>query len=197
MTLTGADLGVLTNLARALGVVDASGSFNADWMSAPGDRLKHVLADDTQRAGLIGFVDEVLGDARRIDDPLGLVWLPVFDRTEADQPTVAVYVVLDEHPADHVCIGVGVVASASDGLASIKAHVPIFRAAKLGHAAAPDPVVLGTADGVITLEAAVVIEDPMIRSVSLSAVVPTGGSAAPTLGLRLMGLQLPGAPGCR
>lgn len=197
MTLTGADLGVLTNLARALGVVDASGSFNADWMSAPGDRLKHVLADDTQRAGLIGFIDEVLGDAHGVADPSGLVWLPVFDRTEAGQPTVTVYVVLDEHPADHVCVGVGVAATASDGLASIKTHVPIFRAVKLGHAAAPDPIVLGTADGVITLEAAIVIEDPMIRSVSLSTAVPTGGSAEPTLGLALEGLQLPGAPAPR
>ena len=193
MTLTGADLGVLTNLAKALGVVDDSGNFDADWMSAPGDRLKHVLADDTQRASLIGFVDEVLGGAHRVDDPSRLIWLPAFDRAEADQPTVTVYVVLDEHPSDHVRIGVGVAASASDGLASIKAHVPIFRAAKLGHAAAPDPVVLGTADGVITLEVAIAIGDPTIRSVSLAAAVPSDGSSA-TLSLALEGLQLPGAP---
>src|SRR5262249_6476760 len=60
------------------------------------------------------------------------------------------------------------------------------------HAAAPDPAILGTADGVITLDVAIGIGDPTIQSVALTASVPTDGSA-PTLGMTLLGLQLPGA----
>ncbi len=197
MSLNGSDLGVLTDLAKALGLVDAGGNFNADWMSAPGDRLKHVLADDTQRAGLVAFVDEVLAGSDRVSDPSGLVWLPVFERTGGGGPAVSVYVVLDESPADHVRIGVGITLHAADSIASVKAHVPMFRAAKLNHAAVADPVVLGTADGVIAVDVAITIADPTIQSVSLSAVVPSGGTAAPALGLALEGLRLPGSPAPR
>ena len=142
MSLTGADLGDLGDLAKALGLLDSGGNFNSDWLSAPGDRLKHVLADDTQRAGLVAFVDGALGGSESVTDAAGLVWLPVFDRAEAGAPHVRVYVVLDEHASDHVRIGVGVAVSAADEKGSAKAHVPLFRAAKLGHAAAAEPVVL-------------------------------------------------------
>ena len=40
---------------------------------------------------------------------------------------------------------------------------------------------------------AVTIDDPIIERVSLTARVPTGGTAAPTLGVSLKGLVLPGA----
>jgi large repetitive protein len=193
VSLAGADLGELADLARALGLLDASGGFDAGWMSAPGDHLKHVLADEHQRAGLIAFVEDVLGDAHAAPDPSGLVWLPAFSHSEAGHPTVAVSVVLDESPADHVRIGVGVSATSADARASVKAHVGLFRAGKLG-AAPADAVILGTAEGTIQIEAAIEIGDPTIRSAALSAAVPTAGSAAPTLGLVLEGLQLPGAP---
>src|SRR5262249_56659212 len=66
--------------------------------------------------------------------------------------------------------------------------------AKLGQAAASDPVVLGTADGVVTFDVQVTIGDPTIEGVSLTGAVPPGGTDAPNLGLALQGLQLPEAP---
>ena len=51
VTITGSDLGALGDLGKALGLLDTGGSFNSDWMSAPGDRLKHVLADDASARG--------------------------------------------------------------------------------------------------------------------------------------------------
>ena len=194
MSVAGSDLGVLEDLAKALGLLDSGGGFNGDWMSAPGDHLQKVLADDSQRAGLISFVDEVLGGPERVSDPSGLVWLPVFERSEGGEPAVTVYVVLDEHPSDHVRIGIGVTVEAADGIASVKAHVPMFRAAKLDHAGVSNPVVLGTADGVIGLDVEIAIADPTIQSVALTALVPTGSTAAPVFGLALRGLRLPGAP---
>jgi large repetitive protein len=196
MTLTGADLGVLGNLARALGLLTGSGDFNSEWMSAPGDHLKQVLADEEQRAGLVAFVEEVLGDEHDVKDPSGLVWLPAFSHAEAGHPTVSVSVILDEQPADHVRIGVGVIASSSDGLGSLKAHVPLFRAGKSGAQASPDPVVLGTAEATVEIEASIEIGDPTIRAASLSAAVPTDGST-PTFGLVLEDLLLPGSPAPR
>ena len=111
---------------------------------------------------------EALGGSERVTDATGLVWLPVFERHEGGEPAIVVYVVLDDHPVDHVRIGVGVSVAASDGVADIKAHVPLFRAAKLT-TRRPDPVVLGTADGVIAVDVAVTIDDPIIESVSLTA----------------------------
>jgi hypothetical protein len=102
VSLTGGDLGILGDLAKALGLLGSNDNFNSDWLNAPGDRLKQILADDTQRAGLVSFVDEALAGSERVTDPAGLVWLPVFERAESGEPHVRVYVVLDEHPADHV-----------------------------------------------------------------------------------------------
>ncbi|HEX3609322.1 MAG TPA: DUF6603 domain-containing protein [Solirubrobacterales bacterium] len=195
MSLTGTDLGVLENLARALGLLDGSGDFDSEWVSAPGDHLKQVLADEGQRASLVAFVEEVLGDEHGVEDPSGLLWLPAFSHAEAGHPTVSVSVVLDEQPVDHVRIGVGVMASSSDGLGSLKAHVPLFRAGKLGHSTA-DPVVLGTAEATLEIEASIEIDDPTIRSASLNAAVPTDGST-PTFGLVLEDLLLPGSPAPR
>ncbi len=151
-----------------------------------------MLADDDQRQALVAFVDEVLGGADASKDPRGLTWLPVFERTGAAVgPDVTVFVVLDDQHVDHVRIGVGVAVQASDQIASVRSHIPLFRAAKQGHPPASDPVILGTADGVISIDLAVTIDDPLIRGVQLIADVPTGGDA-PTIGVRLLGLQLPG-----
>src|SRR5581483_3389346 len=167
------------------------------WLNEPGTYLQRVLADDTQRAGLIAFVDEVLGGAERVTDPAGLVWLPAFERTEAGHPSVKVFVVLDEQPTDHVRIGVGVTVDPHDRIASVRAHVPLFRAAKSHHPPASNPVVLGTADGVASVDVTVTVADPTIRSVAVTARVPTGGTDAPVFGLALQGLRLPGAPAAK
>ena len=194
MTLAASELDVLQHLATALGLVDSGGQFNGEWMSEPGTYLGRVLADDTQRAALVAFVDEVLGGSERVSDPAGLVWLPVFEHAQSGEPTVKVCVVLDESPPDHVRVGVGVDVRSSDGIATVKAHVPLFRATKQNHAPGASPIVLGTADGVISFDLGITVAEPALRGVALTARVPTGGTAAPQFGVSLLGLRLPGSP---
>ena len=141
----------------------------------------------------MAFVDEVLGGPTATTDPRGLTWLPVFERSGSGGPDVTVYVVLDDHPADHVGIGVGASVAASDGVASLRTRIPLFRAAKTGHPPASSPVVLGTPDGTMSLDVLVTVDDPLLHALQLVADVPTNGDA-PTLGLDLQGLQLPGDP---
>ena len=50
MTMTAADLGVLGDLATALGIMQ-DGSPDAGWFGDPAARLKTVLSDDGQRDG--------------------------------------------------------------------------------------------------------------------------------------------------
>ena len=42
MTLTGTDLGAVSDLAEALGLVDSGGTFQDSWLSKPGDHLATV-----------------------------------------------------------------------------------------------------------------------------------------------------------
>ena len=194
MSLTAGDLGSLGSLAKALGLVTTTGDLNGAWLSEPGTYLSRILADDGQRGALVAFVDEVLGGATSTTDPRGLTWLPVFERSGSGGPDVTVYVVLDDQPADHVRIGVGASVAASGQVASLRTHVPLFRAAKTGHPPASSPVVLGTADGSISLDVRVTVSDPLLQALELVADVPTGGDT-PTIGLNLLGLRLPGDTG--
>ena len=97
-------------------------------------------------------------------------------------------------PADHVRIGVGAPWSASDAIATVKAHVPLFRAAKLNHAGARprDPRHRRRRDRARRRDHDQRPDDPVRWPLRLC--VPTGSTAAPVLGLSLQGLQLPGAP---
>ena len=90
------DLGVLGELAGALGLVDGDGALNESWLSDPGSYLSSVLADEDQRHALVAFVDDVLGGEERTTGPDGLVWLPIVDEND---PDLTVSIVLDEQPA--------------------------------------------------------------------------------------------------
>ena len=190
------DLGVLGDLAKALGLVDGS-TFRQDWLSDPGAYLSRMLADQQQREALIAFVYEVLGGDERAAGPDGAVWLPI---AKATDPNVAFFFVIDDRAAASVAIGLGVRASSSAPQASVSAHIPLFLAAKTGQTVA-SPLLLGTPAGRatlavdITLEAAAPVPGQAhLGGVSLALEVPTSaGGAPPNFSLALRQLQMPGA----
>ena len=190
------DLGVLGDLAKALGLVDGS-DFRQDWLSNPGEYLSRMLADRQQREALVAFVDEVLGGDERTTGPDGAVWLPI---ARATDPDVAFFLVIDDRPATSVAIGLGVRASSVAPVASVSAQLPLFAAAKSGHTVA-SPLLLGTPAARatlavdITLEAAAPVPGQAhLGGVSLTLDVPTGaGGAAPVVSIALRQLQMPGA----
>jgi hypothetical protein len=200
MSFGGSDLGVLGDLAGAVGLTDDSGSFREDWLSKPGEYLSSVLAEDHQRNSLVTFVDNVLGGSTPSRAPDGTTWLPIVERSA---PDFHLFVVLDDQPADYVGIGLGARIAATNPTASIAAHVPIFRAAKKGHTVA-SPFLIGTAGAVLTLTADLTIDSSApvpgqthLGGIQLAISVPTGGGAPPTLSLALKQLQMPGATGAR
>ena len=190
------DLGELSPLATALGLVDAEGEFQGDWLSDPGARLRTVMADEVQRDALIEFVDEVLGGDERQTDSDGRIWLPIVSQ---DDPDVELCVVVDDRPPDHVALGLGVRLATASPQSLSTLHVPLFRAAKLGETV--EPLLLGSGDGRLQLVLEVTVEagppvpgEAHLGAIALSFDVPTGpGGGDPAFGLALRGLQLPGA----
>src|SRR5450631_2864496 len=196
MTLTGSDLGSIGDLATALGLVRGDGEFEEGWLSSPGDHLKTILADDTQRDALLSFVDTVLGGSERSSDAEGLVWLPI---VEHDSPKLTLYAVFDVQPA-YVGIGVGAsITSASQPSATARAYVPVFRAARSGHSVA-SPLLLGSPGAAIHVSADITVDagaavpgQAHLGGIAVDIRVPTAGEAPPQISLALRALQLPGA----
>jgi large repetitive protein len=196
MTLTGSDLGSIGDLATALGLVRGDGEFEDGWLSSPGDHLKTILADDTQRDALVAFVDTVLGGAERSSDADGLVWLPIVAHSG---PDLTLFAVFDVQP-EYVGIGVGAsMTSMSAPAASARAYVPVFRAARRGHSVA-SPILLGQPGAAVHVSADITVDvgspapgEAHLGGIALDLRVPTAGEAPPRISLALRGLQLPGA----
>ncbi|HNJ83842.1 MAG TPA: hypothetical protein PKZ28_09430, partial [Piscinibacter sp.] len=103
MSFASSDLGVLGNLAKALGLFDAAGKPNQNWFAHPEDSLKSMLANEAQRAALIAFVDDALGGADRSSEA-GVIWLPI---VAIEDPPLAVAITVDEGQSDGLHIGLG------------------------------------------------------------------------------------------
>ncbi len=197
MALATEDLGVIGNLAEALGITEG-GSFKTDWLADPGKYLSRMLADQSQREALIAFVDEVLGGEDRSTGPDGAVWLPI---AKSQPPAVArVFLVLDDRPANYVAIGLAVKVSSTAPVASVAVKVPLFRAAKTGRTV-PNALLLGTPEGTATLDVDITTDANTptpgaahLGGVALSLCIPTAAGTAPVFALRLRRLQMPGAP---
>ncbi|HEV7575148.1 MAG TPA: hypothetical protein VGO85_03820, partial [Caldimonas sp.] len=200
MSVAASDLGVLGNLAEAIGLTH-DGAFEPGWLGDPGAHLGAMLASERQRDALVAFVDEALGGAERSTGPDGSVWLPI---AQASDPSVTVCAVFDDRAADFVAIGVGIRVASSAPQASLAAHMPLFRAAKEGRSVA-SPILLGSAAARATLSfdittdaAAAVPGQARLGGVALALSVPTGAGGAPAeFSLTLRGLQMPGAPAPR
>lgn len=194
-----ADLGVLSELGTAVGLVDGDGEFEPDWLDDPGSRLGGVLSDDGQRQALLDFCDEVLGDPGRSVDADGRVWLPVLTREE-----VELCAVIDASAEEIVAIGAGVRLVGSDPDAAGQLQAPVFRVAR-GAAPRPDsPIFVGRPGARLTASASIRFGEGAegdaagLGGIELEFDVPTAADDddEPAISLTLLDLKLPGgAPG--
>ena len=198
MSFNSDDLGVLGQLAKALGLFDASGNPNQGWFAHPEDSLKRMLASEAQREALIAFVDEALGGAERSSEG-GVTWLPI---VEIDDPALAVAVTIDEGQPDGLHIGLGLRFSTTDPTSATTLALPLFRASKDGGPAVTQPLLLGSAGGRIRIGTSITLDatppvsgQARLGGIGLEVDVPTSDADAqgPVFGLALTGLQLPGA----
>ena len=192
MTFSLGDLGEISTLATAMGLIDDN---IGQWLQAPGDHLSTMLADTAQRTALIDFVDNVLGGDQRDTDADGRIWLPI---VKTGDGLVEVFIVVDESNADSVALGLGARFTTHTPTSHTSVHVPLFRAAKFGHTVA-DAIYLGQPGATITVDADVTVDaapavpgQAHLGALALGLHVPTDGTA-PTFALTLRGLQLPGA----
>jgi hypothetical protein len=199
MSLSTGDLGVLGNLAVALGVFRPGGDPNPDWFGNPEASLKNMLGNASQREALIGFVDEAMGGADRTTDLRGVVWLPI---VHLDDPDLTVAVTVDESPAEGIHIGVGVSVRTASPTSTSSLAVPLFRAQKDPGPSVSNPLLLGSPGGRIRISTSITIDEgpPVPGAARLGAIgididVPTSPSdpVAPIFGISLTSFQLPGA----
>lgn len=198
MSITADDLGVLGNLATAIGLLDADGDPNPAWFGDPAESLSTILADEHQREALIGFVDEAMGGADRETDAGGATWLPI---VTLEDPSLTVAITIDDAPTNHVVIGLGVTFSTTSPASRSSAAVPLFKAAKRGKSV-PTPFVLGQPGGRLRFDTRITVDasapvpgQPRLGAVGLEADLPTSPSdpADASFGLVLEDFQLPGA----
>ena len=97
------DLGVLGDLAVALGIFTPDGSPDPGWFSDPAASLKSMLSNTDQRHALIAFVDAALGGADRTTEA-GVIWLPVVEVTD---PPLLFALTIDERPTRRPARGAG------------------------------------------------------------------------------------------
>lgn len=198
MSFGSGDLGVLGNLAKALGIFDSSGNPNQGWFANPEASLKNMLANEAQRDALIAFVDEALGGADRSTEA-GVTWLPI---VAIDEPPLSVAVTVDEGQSDGLHIGLGLRVSTTDPASATTLAVPLFRAKKEGGPNVTQPLLLGSAGGRIRVGTSITITaappvpgQARLGGIGLEVDLPTSDAdpKGPAFGLALTGLQLPGA----
>jgi len=202
VSLNASDLGVLGDLATALGIV-RDGSADPGWFGDPAARLGSMLADDGQRQALVSFLDTVLDDGAVETDDQGRVRLPIF--THGD-PDLTVAVVLEPKEST-VVIGLGAElrTAATTGAQARPAtestlDIALVQTAR-GSAAQPGPVLLpGHRGGRIRLSSTLHLDETPpaaeefhLGSIAVSVDVPTAtDDDDPQIGLKLGALQLPG-----
>ena len=198
MSFAVSNLGEVEQLARAIGLVTGAG-FNDDWLSRPGHYLGSVLAEDAQRDALLAVIDELLGGSARQTDARGQIWLPLF---ESQDPPISLYAVVDNQPADHIRIGLGVKLAAQSPEAAASLHLPLFKAGRASHSV-DNPILLGQPGGIIDFTCDITVDTAApspgqahLRAVGLLLQVPTDGTT-PDFGIAVRGLQLPGATAAR
>ncbi len=197
MTVTADDLGVLGNLATAIGLLDSGGGPDPGWFGDPAASLSTMLADEGQREALIAFVDEALGGADREADASGATWLPL---VSLDDPHLTVAVTIDDSPDTHVVIGVGAAYTTDSPASRTSVSVPLFQAAKRGHSVST-PFVLGEPGGRLHVATHVTVDagppvpgEPRLGAIGLEVDVPTSvGDSPAVFTLVLEDFQLPGA----
>lgn len=200
--LSAADFGEMGDLLKALGLADAAGAFNADWIANPDDYLKTMLADQGQRQALLDFVSTVRGGAIETD-PESRQWIELFAEDLDPGVRILFFVVVDDMASlDEVRLFLGVRFQTSVPLADSASSLmfPLFRAGKEGRPAPSSAELVGQPGGRIALTSEVTIASAApapgeagLRAVGLRLLVPTAANdGEPQIGLTLRGLQLPG-----
>ncbi len=188
------DLGDLTGLATALGLVDG-GDLTPDWFARPGDHLSAVLREPRQREALVSFLDDVLGGERAATDSRGRQWLPL---VTVEDGRFSAYAVI-EASTDRVTIGAGArvsMISASGVGCDVEAVVPLFAQPVAGGRVT---VVPGTPGALVdlaldlTFPSGTSSANVALAAAALDVGVPTRAGDEPRFGLVLRGLRLPGA----
>jgi large repetitive protein len=199
MTVNTNDLGVLGNLATALGLFTPAGDPNPDWFGDPEASLTTMLENDDQRNALIAFVDEAMGGADRTTDPTGVIWLPI---VHLDDPDLTIAMTIDDQPADGVHIGVGLSVRTTAPASNTSLSVPLFRTKKHGGPNVTTPLLLGSPGGRIRIATSITIDASPptpgvahLGAVGIDVDIPTSTSDTqePIFGLSLTSFQLPGA----
>ena len=201
--MTTGDLGVLGDLATALGIM-RGGSADPDWFGDPGERLATVLSDDVQRGALVSFLDTVLDDGDVDTDDQGRTFVPLVKQIDPDV-TVGVVVTPAQATVD-IGLRVDVATDAVTGAqarpgTTSSLEITLFRTGR-GNVAAPDPVLLlGQPGGRIRLQTRLDLDpsppgpdDFHLGGIGLQVDVPTAptGDEPPAIALTLTQLQLPG-----
>ncbi|RZS86838.1 hypothetical protein EV189_2254 [Motilibacter rhizosphaerae] len=185
------DLGELTGLATALGLLDAGGGFRGDWFADPGRYLSQVLRDPGQRAALLAFARTLLPPGTT-PPPDG--WVPLV--APPGTPLELGVVVVPGAAQVELGLGVRLDLRTGSGVAvHASAHLPLF-----AQPLAPgDLVVLPGRPGsalLVTLGLGLP-PDPdaavSLAGLDVTATVPTDGTSAPDLAVVLRGLRLPGS----
>lgn len=200
MAVGKSDLGILGDLAVALGIFTPGGSPDPDWFSDPAASLKKMLSNDDQRRALIAFIDAALGGADRMTEG-GVIWLPMVAVVD---PPLVFALTLDEGRPDglHVGLGVRVRTVAPVPVSDTTLSIPLFRVKKDGGPAVTEALLLGTNAGRIRLATQVTLDaapavpgQARLGGIGIEMDIPTGasGSQQPRFALALAGLQLPGA----
>jgi hypothetical protein len=191
------DLGELSGLATAVGLLDADGNPVESWFSDPGEHLSRVLANPVQRAALVSFLDEILGGSEATVDAEGTSWLPI---VEVDEGTFRLFVTLrEENAGARVRVGVGTrLRVSTDGIqCDVDAHIPLFAAS--GTETVTDPLLLGKRNAPIDLTLNLRLPPGTaqgrvdLAAIELAARIPTNSADEPSIHLALRGLRMPGA----
>jgi len=133
------------DIAKAAGLVSASGEINDSWFNNPLDNLRSVLTNSTQRAALLDLLDIVLPPQAIVGVPSGEKWHPLLGM----QPAGNLYLTVSL--ADPLIMGL---AGAYTTSPTVSALCRMPMASLSGTAFTP---ISGTATGPLELDLAVML----------------------------------------
>jgi hypothetical protein len=141
------DLGAeLSDLGKAIGLLDGDGNLNTHWFEDPIGELESIFKYPTQRAGLMSFLDALLPPAALAGLPQGEKWHPLLGNDPSFRGNL--YITVKDTGAE-VLFGVAGDYATSPGTtpsASLRARLPLISANSGVHAIA------GTANGPLSVE---------------------------------------------
>ena len=174
------------DIAKAVGLVSASGEINDSWFNNPLDNLRSVLTNSTQRAALLDLLDIVLPPQAVAGVPSGEKWHPLL----GTQPAGNLYLTLSL--ADPLIMGL---AGAYTTSPTVSALCRMPMASLSGTAFTP---IAGTATGPLELDLAVMLNwtrpvNPItLAGITVSLSLAPLASPPASIEITLQGLDLDG-----